>query len=75
MKTNMIDMEKVVKGLEECAGNGDCTKCRYMEEKPALSCKKLLSDALELIKSLKLIHTEHALYTEHEKHNVEQKGL
>ena len=44
------DREKVIKGLEECTGNGNCTKCPYREEKPALSCKKLLADALELIK-------------------------
>ena len=44
------DKEKVIKGLEECTGNGNCTKCQYGKEKQALSCKKLLIDALELIK-------------------------
>ena len=51
------DMEKVIKGLKECAGNGNCTKCQYGKEKQALSCKKLLADALELIKSSRLIHS------------------
>ena len=46
----MADREKVVKGLEECAWNGKCTKCQYRKEKQALSCKKLLVDALELLK-------------------------
>ena len=46
----MIDREKIVKGLEECAGNGNCTKCQYGKEKQALSCKKLLADALSLLK-------------------------
>ncbi len=46
----MPDTEKVIKGLEECAGNGKCTKCQYGKEKQALSCKKLLADALELLK-------------------------
>lgn len=55
-----MDREKVIKGLEECAGNGNCTKCQYGKEKQALSCKKLLADALELVKSSRLIHTEHA---------------
>ena len=65
-----MDMEKVIKGLEECAGNGNCTKCQYGKEKQGvLSCKELLVDALELIKSSKLIHSEHALYSVYEKHN------
>lgn len=68
----MADREKVIKGLEECVGNGNCAKCQYGKEKQALSCKKLLSDALELIKSSRLIHTEHALYTVYERHNGEQ---
>ena len=59
----MTNVEKVIKGLEECAGNGNCTKCQYGKEKQALSCKKLLADALKLIKSSRLIHTERALYT------------
>ena len=67
----MADIEKVIKGLEECAGNGNCTKCQYGKEKQALSCKKLLTDALELIKRSRLIHTEHALYTVYERHNEE----
>ena len=67
----MPDKEKVIKGLEECIGTGNCTKCRYMKEKQALSCKKLLSDALELIKSSRLIHTEHALYTLYERNGEE----
>lgn len=46
----MADIEKVIKGLEECAGNGNCTKCQYGKEKQTLSCKKLLADALELLK-------------------------
>jgi len=59
----MPDMAKVIKGLEECVENGNCTKCQYRKENQAtLSCKELLTDALELIKSSKLIHTEHALY-------------
>ena len=62
----MPDMEKVIKGLEECAGTRNCTKCQYEKEKQALSCKKLLTDALELIKSAKNIHTEYALYTVYE---------
>ena len=62
----MSDREKVIKGLEECVGNGNCAKCQYGKEKQALSCKKLLTDALELIKSAKNIHTEHALYTVYE---------
>jgi len=65
----MIDLEKVIKGLEECLGTGNCMKCQYGKEKPSLSCKKLLSDALELIKSSRLIHKEHALYTVYEPHN------
>ena len=62
----MADREKAIKGLEECVGTGNCTKCQYGKEKQALSCKKLLDDALELIKSSRLIHTEHALYTVYE---------
>ena len=62
----MIDREKVIKGLEECVGNGNCTKCQYGKEHPALSCKALLKDALELIRSARLVHTEHAVYTVHE---------
>ncbi len=59
----MADMEKAIKVLEECAAvNGNCTKCQYGKEKQALSCKKLIADVLELIKSSRLIHTEHALY-------------
>ena len=46
----MADREKVIKGLEECAENGKCTKCQYGKEKQAFSCKKLLADALELLK-------------------------
>lgn len=45
----MSSNEKVIKGLKECAGNGNCTKCQYGKEKQALSCKKLLADALELL--------------------------
>ena len=71
-KIEEIDREKVVKGLEECTGNGNCTKCQYVKEKQTLSCKKLLADALELIKSSRLIHTEHALYTVYERHDEEQ---
>ena len=67
----MADIKKVIKGLEECAGAGKCQYCEYGKEHPALSCKKLLADALELIKSSRLIHTEHALYTVYEKHNGE----
>ena len=47
-----MDMESVIRGLEECAGNGNCTKCQYGKEKQALSCKKLLTDALALLKEL-----------------------
>ena len=69
----MVNMYKVIKGLEECTGNGNCTKCQYRKEQcGALSCKKLLADALELIKSSRLIRTEHALYTMYERHNGEQ---
>ena len=68
----MPDREKVIKGLEECAGNGSCTKCQYAKEKQALTCKKLLDDALELIKSERVIHTEHALYIVYERHDGEQ---
>lgn len=67
-----MDKEKVIKGLEECVGNGNCTKCQYGKEKQALSCKQLLTDALELIKSERVIHTEHALYTVYERHDGEQ---
>ena len=66
-----MDRDKIIKELEECAGNGNCTKCQYGKEK-TLSCRKLLADALELIKSSRLIHTEHALYTVYERHNGEQ---
>jgi len=45
-----MDRGRVIKWLEECAGNGNCTKCQYGKEKPALSCKKLLADALALLK-------------------------
>ena len=45
-----MDIEKVIKGLEECVGNGNCMKCQYGKEKQALSCKKLLADALSLLK-------------------------
>ena len=68
----MSDIDRVIKGLEECVGNGNCTKCQYGKEKQTLSCKKLLTDALELIKSSRLIHAEHALYTVHERRNGEQ---
>lgn len=44
------DKKKVIKGLEECTGNGNCAECQYREEKQTLSCKKLIADALELIK-------------------------
>ena len=46
----MPDKEKIIKGLEECAGNGNCTKCQYGKEKQALSCKKLLADVFILLK-------------------------
>ena len=46
----MPDREKVIKGLEECTGNGHCTKCSYGKERQTLSCKKLLADALTLLK-------------------------
>lgn len=46
----MTNIEKVIKGLEECVGNGNCTKCQYGKEKQALTCKKLLTDALALLK-------------------------
>jgi len=62
----MADIEKVIKGLEECAGAGKCQDCVYGKEHPTLSCKELLKDALELIKSTRLIHTEHATYTVYE---------
>ena len=62
----MPDREKVIKGLEECVGNGNCAKCQYGKEKQALRFKKFLTNALELIKSAKNIHTEHALYTVYE---------
>ena len=44
------EKKKVIKGLEECIGNGNCTKCQYRKEIPVVSCKKLIADALELIK-------------------------
>lgn len=62
----MIDREKVIKGLEECAGTGKCQDCVYGKEHPALSCKALLEDALKLIRSARLVHTEHAVYTVYE---------
>ena len=68
----MPDREKVIKGLEECVGAGKCQDCVYGKEHPALSCKALLEDALELIRRARLIHTEHALYTVYETHNGEQ---
>lgn len=46
----MPNMENVIKGLEECIGNGNCTKCQYGSAKQALSCKKLLVDALVMLK-------------------------
>jgi len=45
--------KKIIKGLEECVGNGNCMKCQYGKEKQALSCKKLLTDALALLKEQK----------------------
>ena len=42
--------KKVIEGLEECAYNGNCMKCHYGEEKQTLSCKKLLTDVLKLLK-------------------------
>ena len=50
--TDMPDREKVIKGLEECTGTGKCQDCVYGKEHPALSCKALLEDALELIREL-----------------------
>ena len=49
----MADIEKVIKGLEECVGAGKCQDCVYGKEHPALSCKALLNDALELLKEYK----------------------
>jgi len=43
-------METVIKGLEECTGKGHCTECLYGKERQTLSCKKLLADALTLLK-------------------------
>jgi len=68
----MPDMVKVIKELKECLGNRNCIKCQYGKEKQALSCKKLLADALELIKSSRLIQTEHAWYTVYDMYNGEQ---
>lgn len=45
-----MDREKVIQGLEECAGTGKCQDCVYGKEHPALSCKALLEDALALLK-------------------------
>lgn len=46
----MAEIEKVIKGLEECVSAGKCQDCIYGKEHPALSCKALLNDALELLK-------------------------
>jgi len=46
----MADIEKIIKGLEQCVGTGKCQDCVYGKEHPALSCKALLKDALELLK-------------------------
>ena len=67
-----MNKEKVIKGLEECAWNGNYTKCQYRGKKQALSCKKLLADALELIKNSRLINTEYAWYTVYDRYNGEQ---
>ena len=45
----MPDMEKVIKGLEECLGTGKCTECIY-KSPVMLCCKYLLEDALKLLK-------------------------
>ena len=68
----MINKEKVIKGLEECAWNGHCTKGKYGKEKQSLSCKKFLADALKLIKNSRLVHTEYAWYTVYDRYNGEQ---
>jgi hypothetical protein len=59
-----MDREKVIKGLEQCVGTGNCTKCIYGKERQIMSCRKLLEEALELLKSERLIRTEHAIYTD-----------
>lgn len=53
----MIDMEKVIKGLECCANDkpfyhAHCDECSYNGRKPDNmgGCTKLYSDALELLK-------------------------
>ena len=46
----MAEIERVIKGLEECVSAGKCQDCVYGKEHPALSCKALLNDALELLK-------------------------
>ena len=53
-----MDREKVIKGLEECVGNGKCTKCQYGKEKQTLSCKKLLVDSLALLKEQEAVKPE-----------------
>lgn len=49
----MAEIEKVIKGLEECGSAGKCQDCVYGKELPTLSCKVLLNDALELLKEQK----------------------
>ena len=59
----MSDIEKVINGLEECTGNGNCTKCQYGKEKQALSCKKLLTDALAMLKEREAIEPRNTYST------------
>jgi hypothetical protein len=72
----MINSEKAIKGLEECVGNGNCTKCQYGKEKQALSCKKLLADTLALLKEQESIKQKmwNALYTEEDKLEKQYAG-
>ena len=45
----MIDIEKLRKGLEICAGDGDCHDCPYYSGVANFSPCVLQNDALELL--------------------------
>ena len=58
----MIDIKKVIKGLE-CCGQEEydgCTKCPYNEEDPIdfTGCRDLHADAVELLKQLQQLQAK-----------------
>lgn len=54
----MTDQEKIIKGLEYCAGNHLCSGCRYYDPDNARCQKDLMRDALELLEAQEPVKPE-----------------